>query len=1059
MKKLLFCLRFLGFYVFVNTASAQTNFTPTQLSGDFTAPNRGAQHWGTSDWGAFNATPTIPAGNTTPKNFYTRFNIQDIEPTTQGTFTWTVFDAFVNKAIDSGAMFTFGIMPICTACGSGGLLPAWLTTLMTNEGKPGPVVGGVTYPNYQSTSWKSAYSALMRAAANHIAVTSHSGHSYTSAFLGYDIRHSGDFGEGVGFSSPGTIPSSAQITTAYMTSMIDTAISAYPNVQLSIPMNYVAPNNDYTLTSGNPDAQSAWYALTKSNSYGRIGWRRDNIWDDGYNAYFTGTTATYNPGTGAVPLKPLIMNAWQVAPIGGEPFNGYCNTSRCGSIGCDFHNEDTLFHMSYFGNANYPIAINDNSSKNCALNTPQNTTNGGDSLVSHARQMSAEQGYRIVIDSGHMTTTLNSGNAFNVTLKVRNYGNAPVYEPWTVYYELRNAGGTAVWTGISRFNMKLFLPASGDSTVSDNFSMNNAIAAGTYNLRIIIRDPAGYKAPFPLAITGRQGDGSYILRSGIVISSSPATDSLTYISVPGESNSVGNAPNAGAPAAQIGTRSEIKIWNHASHVYESVNISGNNQQDGFALANTHGIEVALGNQVDSGHLPNPTYLVKYAVSGSPICQWIPSNIGTTNGSHCRSGLTGLWEGWVSVFSDDAVAGMNALTKPYRTYVFMSEGLNDQFPYFTNTDTFTVKMRLFKSLFRTRYSLSNLHFFYTNFYNPPASSFGQPWLSVYNDSLTLGDPYAHVLPVTGTTYMDGGTHWDYNGFQIIGQRLVDSILNIQGFSSGSGSTPVAYAGPNQTITLPTSSVTLDGSGSILATTYQWSQISGPNTAVFGSATSATTSATGLQQGTYVFQLSINSGVSSSQVTVTVNPPIPPGTSVFTTQTPVGTTAGPDQAGGIELGMRFQSSVSGYIVGAKFYKTSGNTGTHTGELYTNAGTRLAQYVYTNETSTGWQFVTFTTPVAITANTTYVIACFSGSGFYPAAGNNYFANPVVNSPLTGLADGTDGSNGVFSYSATPTFPTSTYQKSNYWVDAIFSATLPGQCNGCHPRNGTVKTLLRTR
>jgi len=40
-----------------------------------------------------------------------------------------------------------------------------------------------------------------------------------------------------------------------------------------------------------------------------------------------------------------------------------------------------------------------------------------------------------------------------------------------------------------------------------------------------------------------------------------------------------------------------------------------------------------------------------------------------------------------------------------------------------------------------------------------------------------------------------------------------------------------------------------------------------------------------------------------------------------------------------------------------------------------------------------------------------------------------------LHALADGVSGGNGVFAYSASSTFPTNSYQASNYWVDVVFS------------------------
>ena len=48
---------------------------------------------------------------------------------------------------------------------------------------------------------------------------------------------------------------------------------------------------------------------------------------------------------------------------------------------------------------------------------------------------------------------------------------------------------------------------------------------------------------------------------------------------------------------------------------------------------------------------------------------------------------------------------------------------------------------------------------------------------------------------------------------------------------------------------------------------------------------------------------------------------------------------------------------------------NTGTHVGNLWTTSGTLLATGTFSGETASGWQQLNFTTPVDITAGTTYV------------------------------------------------------------------------------------------
>jgi hypothetical protein len=180
--------------------------------------------------------------------------------------------------------------------------------------------------------------------------------------------------------------------------------------------------------------------------------------------------------------------------------------------------------------------------------------------------------------------------------------------------------------------------------------------------------------------------------------------------------------------------------------------------------------------------------------------------------------------------------------------------------------------------------------------------------------------------------------------------------------------------------------------------------------------------------------------ANKITVTVTAPAPPTCPCTVYQPTDGPAPGNDSYNdghGNELGMRFRTATDGYITGIRFYKSAANTGAHVGELYTNAGARLAQATFTGETASGWQEVSFAPPIAVTGGTTYVAAYFSPGGTY-AATHGTFSSAVVNGPMRGLADGEDGPNGVYGYTSTPAFPTSSYLSSGYYVDAVFNTTV---------------------
>jgi uncharacterized protein (TIGR03437 family) len=133
------------------------------------------------------------------------------------------------------------------------------------------------------------------------------------------------------------------------------------------------------------------------------------------------------------------------------------------------------------------------------------------------------------------------------------------------------------------------------------------------------------------------------------------------------------------------------------------------------------------------------------------------------------------------------------------------------------------------------------------------------------------------------------------------------------------------------------------------------------------------------------------------------------------------------------MKFQSSVAGNVTGVRFYKGSQNTGTHIGHVWSRTGALLGTVTFTGESASGWQQATFASPVAIAANTTYVISYRAPVGHY-ADDSNFFSSSVSNGSLTALRNGQDGSNGVYAYGSSTTFPSSTWSSSNYWVDVLF-------------------------
>jgi hypothetical protein len=141
--------------------------------------------------------------------------------------------------------------------------------------------------------------------------------------------------------------------------------------------------------------------------------------------------------------------------------------------------------------------------------------------------------------------------------------------------------------------------------------------------------------------------------------------------------------------------------------------------------------------------------------------------------------------------------------------------------------------------------------------------------------------------------------------------------------------------------------------------------------------------------------------------------------------------------VAIGLRFRSDVDGFITGIRFYKGAGNVPPHIGTLWTANGILLSSVAFDSETPSGWQKAALISRVPITAGTVYIVSYHTTIGGYAADPGYFAASEVVSGPLHALRNGAAGGNGIFAYGTSLAFPTDSFNATNYWVDAMFSAT----------------------
>lgn len=130
------------------------------------------------------------------------------------------------------------------------------------------------------------------------------------------------------------------------------------------------------------------------------------------------------------------------------------------------------------------------------------------------------------------------------------------------------------------------------------------------------------------------------------------------------------------------------------------------------------------------------------------------------------------------------------------------------------------------------------------------------------------------PVTKVTFSESGQYVLLLTGSDGELEAYDGMMVNVGAAGPENQPPVVNAGPDVTITLPTTSVTLQGTASddglptnTLTTT--WSKVSGPGTVTFGNSASLTSTATFSTIGTYVLALTASDGVLSAYDGLTVN----------------------------------------------------------------------------------------------------------------------------------------------------------------------------------------------
>jgi hypothetical protein len=154
------------------------------------------------------------------------------------------------------------------------------------------------------------------------------------------------------------------------------------------------------------------------------------------------------------------------------------------------------------------------------------------------------------------------------------------------------------------------------------------------------------------------------------------------------------------------------------------------------------------------------------------------------------------------------------------------------------------------------------------------------------------------------------------------------------------------------------------------------------------------------------------------------------SLYNGQTPT-ETLDAGSTGGWEVATRFTSSKKGKVIGFRFYRASGETGTNTARLWTESGQQLASANFPSG-GAGWTevYLSASAAASINANTNYRVSVNTNQTQVKTGGGYAFNGALTSGPLY--------SEGGYYGQPMGSMPNS-YSSSYFFVDVIFEEYVP--------------------
>lgn len=270
-------------------------------------------------------------------------------------------------------------------------------------------------------------------------------------------------------------------------------VETFPDIRL------VAPSNIFWQTDAFNEFQ--YWVATAANECGEFGLFYD-MWGDNTLTPIASTNTVWNGRS----LRPLLLNKWRKAPIGGEP-GLHQPTAK-------FVPYSTLADQLMLARP-AKMLVGDITGSDGKPVTHNNISSAESQMFKDAYSL---MGFRIIV-ADPAWSSAQSGQV-KVLFYMQNIGLTPVYEPWDIYYVFRSASThQEVFVRKSHFDIRQLMPPDNPDdvlnvrdaawvAVSDDLP---DVAAGSYEVYLRIADPDGIVPNMRLAQPGYDANGEYFM--------------------------------------------------------------------------------------------------------------------------------------------------------------------------------------------------------------------------------------------------------------------------------------------------------------------------------------------------------------------------------------------------------------------------------------------------------------------------------------------------------------------------------------------------------------------